>query len=290
MKAILLSISTLVINQFSFTQDFVNGDLESAFLKISELPQGWEAVHYTEKICHAEQNFQATPDLTDKYTIASKGIMGTPQSGESFISALDLGPGMHHEGIQQTLTGLIPGMVYRIHFYQAVIKQENCLDTSGAWAIFQDDEMVQISSVSTSLMAYDSLETQWDKRSVEFEAKSTSHTIKFLPWDDDNVFNGYDENGFLRMGIDNISLEEVIDMDLIDKIEMSVYPNPTLDQFSVQTELEKYQLIISDMAGRIILDRMNCSYITPVELDQRGVFLVTVRTETQQAVKKVIIQ
>ncbi|MBD3638918.1 MAG: T9SS type A sorting domain-containing protein [Crocinitomicaceae bacterium] len=277
----------------TFSQDFINGDLEGDknIPEVSYLPDGWQAISHTDVICRANEAYKATPDLTSSIPLPSSvTIVGTPQSGETFISALDFGPGWHHEGIQQKLTGLIPGTVYRIHFYQAVIKQNNALDTSGSWMVYQDDHMIGVSSVSSSQESFSSEKTKWDKRSMEFTATAESHVIKFLPVDDDNVYNHDKEDGNLRMGIDNIYLEEVIDLELTQDLEMTLFPNPTLDQFFVKTDLEKYDMTIMDLAGRIVYQQQNCSYQMPVELDQRGVFLVRIQTQDQFAVRRIVIQ
>ena len=290
----LYTLSTIVLLGLATSataQDFINGDLDGTIRAVSDLPDDWQNVSDLDPACHADASFKATPDLTDESGIGSRfGILGTPYSGHSFISGLDAGPDEHHEGIQQTLTGLIPGQYYRIHFYQAVIKQENALDTSGSWAVYKDRKLIDISSLSTSHVAYDSLGTEWDKRSMAFEATSTTHLIKFLPHDDDNVFNDSDEDGYLRMGIDAISLEELLDFELQQDLELSLYPNPSLGDFTVSTDLENYQLTICDAAGRTIFNQMGCSYITRVNIDQRGVFMVMIKTDDQYAVKREVIQ
>ena len=278
-------------SNFTLAQQFENGDLEGTVHDISDLPEGWEAIPFTDLACRADEPYKATPDLTNYEGLpTSVDISGTAQSGETFISALDFGPGWHHEGIQQKLTGLIPGQVYRITFYQAVIKQDNALDTSGSWAVYKDNDLLDISSVTISHQSFESRETKWEKRSMQFKAEDESHVFKFLPVDDDNVYNHSSEDGNLRMGIDNISVEELLDFDYMEELDMSVYPNPTLDRFTVKTDLEKYDLIIMDTAGRIVYQKRNCNNLQQVELEQRGVFLVKIQTDEQFAVRKVIIQ
>jgi Secretion system C-terminal sorting domain len=272
-------------------QNFQNGDLEGDIHGVSSLPSDWQAIPFTDIACRANESYKATPDLTNYDGLpTSVDISGTPQSGGTFISALDFGPGWHHEGIQQKLTRLIIGQVYRVHFYQSVIKQDNALDTSGSWAVYMDNQLLGISSVTSSLENFASRDTKWEKRSIEFEATSESHLIKFLPADDDNVYNHNSEDGNLRMGIDNISLEELVDFEMIKELEMSIFPNPTLDQFNVKTDLEKYDLTIMDTAGRIVLYKKNCSYMTSIELELRGVFMVKIQTQDQFAVRRVVIQ
>ena len=252
----LMSASVIVT-----AQNFENGSLEGEVQDISQMPDGWEPVPFTDLACRADEPFKATPDLTNYEGLpTSVDISGTAQEGETFISALDFGPGWHHEGFQQRVDGLIPGQIYRITFYQAVIKQDNALDTSGSWSVYMDNALLEISSVTTSNVPFNSRDTEWEKRSMEFKAKSESHLFKFLPVDDDNVYNHFGEDGNLRMGIDNISIEELLDFEYLDDLEMSVFPNPTLAEFTVSTDLEKYELLIMDTAGRIVYQQQNCSY------------------------------
>lgn len=287
----LSAIALIGTSMIASAQQFNNGDLEGEVHDISDLPGGWEAVPFTDLACRADEPFKATPDLTNYEGLPTTvDISGTPQSGETFVSALDFGPGWHHEGIQQQVSGLIPGQVYRITFYQAVIKQDNALDTSGSWAVYLDNDLLEISSVSSSQISSSSRDTEWEKRSIEFKATAESHLFKFLPVDDDNVYNHHGLDGNLRMGIDNISMEELTDFEYTEDLQMSVYPNPTLDRFTVKTDLEKYDLIIMDTAGRIVYYRQNCSYLTAVELEQRGVFMVKIKTDTQFAVDRIVIQ
>lgn len=274
----------------STAQDFVNGDLEGIPTGVSVIPDGWENVPWTDEACHADDNIVSTPDLTNESALIKYGITGTAQSGSTFMSGLEAGPDKHHEGIQQTLRDLIPGQEYRINFYQAVVKQAAALDTAGAWAVYQDNKLIGITNLSRSNDSYEEVDLKWDKRSVDFEATKEFHTIKFLPWDDDNVFNDDDQDGFLRMGIDNISLEELIDTEIIKELELSLYPNPTLDQFTVQTDLLDYELIIMDMSGKTIFNRVHCTGRQQMSLDQRGVFMVMIKTEDQYAVERIVIQ
>src|SRR5690606_4934617 len=236
----LSAIALIGTSMIASAQQFNNGDLEGEVHDISDLPGGWEAVPFTDLACRADEPFKATPDLTNYEGLPTTvDISGTPQSGQTFISALDFGPGWHHEGIQQRVSGLIPGQVYRINFYQAVIKQDNAQDTSGAWSVYADNDFLEITSVTVSKIAFDSRDTEWEKRSIEFKATAESHVFKFMPVDDDNVYNHYGEDGNLRMGIDNITIEELLDFEYIDDLEMSVFPNPTLADFTVKTDLEK---------------------------------------------------
>lgn len=287
----LYTISTILFFSInSYSQQFINGDLEGTPHSVSVLPDGWENVPYTDPACHADNSIVSTPDLTNETALLKYQISGTAQSGSTFMSGLEAGPDQHHEGIQQTLRELIPGQEYRINLYQAVVKQESALDTAGAWAVYVDEQLIAITDLSSSQLSYEDVDIAWDKRSVHFEATREHHTIKFLPWDDDNVFNADDQDGYLRMGIDNISLEEVLDMNIIKDIEFSLYPNPTLGPFTVDTDLLDYELIVMDLSGKTIFNRVHCNGRTNLEFDQRGVFMVMIKTETQHAVKRVVIQ
>lgn len=108
----------------------------------------------------------------------------------------------------QSVSGFEPDSTYTVHFQQAVVKQENSLDSEGARELFLDNRSVGISAISTSNLAFHERELNWENRSISFTATATTHTLKFMPFDNDPdwVMNGSLEDGGLRMGIDEISL------------------------------------------------------------------------------------
>lgn len=196
-------------------QTFTNPNLlGNGSNNLAALPTGWSNIPATDQNCFVSQTFQGlgdTPDLTNlNGPMPQIGIVGTPYSGTSFISGVR--GDNFHEGIMQTVNGLIPGKIYQINFYQTVVKQENCRDTSGAWSVYLDNTHLTNTAISSSQLPYTDINLNWEYRTVSFTALTSSHTIKFLPYDDDQNGDIYsqDEDAALRMGIDLIYMEELI--------------------------------------------------------------------------------
>ncbi len=202
--ALLLEVSC------SFAQTFTNGDLNGSVNFVS-VPTGWTQIPDTDPICQANTPPEATVDILDATGPNQVGgVAGIPQSGGTFCSGLhssDNGAFLWHEGLMQTVNGFTIGTQYSINFYQTVVQQQNAIDPSGSWRVYLDGSLIATTAVSTSSLAFDDVNLVWDCRVVTFTATATSHTIKFIPWDDDaNLSNDpLDPLGGLRMGIDNIS-------------------------------------------------------------------------------------
>lgn len=194
-------------------QSFVNGDLDGIVDFVS-VPTGWMQVPFTDPAILASPTaVQATVDIADvNGPAAISGIAGIPQSGTTFCTALHASIQttsltLWHEGIMQDISGFAIGATYEISLYQTVVKQGNCIDQSGSWRVYLDGLLIATTTPTVSLIAFDDLNLIWENRIVSFTATSTSHTIKFIPWDDDLLIEtSYtDSTGALRMGIDNIS-------------------------------------------------------------------------------------
>ena len=176
------------------------------------LPTDWQNVPFTDINCQASNVGVDTPDVTDQTgPAAQNGVMGNPYSGNTFVSGLFGGqvPGsFYHEGIMQEVSGFTVGNCYTVNFYQTVVKQfwTDYLDTTGAWSVYLDNDLVGTSAPTTSNEPYASTNMPWEFRTVSFVASATTHTIKFLPADDDPDQLIDNPLGGLRMGIDSIYL------------------------------------------------------------------------------------
>ena len=196
-------------------QNFTNPVLDGS-VGYSIAPTGWTHVPYTDPDCDATDPLYATTDLCNlSGPDVSYGIKGRPMIGNTFVSALYMfwsGVGTYHEGIQQTVTGLTIGGNYTLYFHQAVVKQGNCLDQSGAWSVYVDGSLLGTSAVSVSTLPYNSDSLTWEARTMSFTATSTSHTFKFLPFDDDAdiALSSTNTSGALRMGIDRITFDATL--------------------------------------------------------------------------------
>ena len=201
-----------------FSQSFNNGDLNGT-VGTSVAPTGWAQVPHTDPNSIANQAISATSDVCNTTGPSmGGGIHGNPYSGSTFTCGLK-GTSTwgydYHEGLQQTVSGFTPGNSYTISLRQAVVKQSNALDMSGGWQIAVDNTIIGFTAPSFSTLGYSSNSLRWDLRSISFTATSVTHTIKFLPNDDDNNFSlGASVQGAVRMGIDSVNLSNAAVLDL----------------------------------------------------------------------------
>jgi len=207
----LIPIFFLFYSFLSISQTFVNGDLNGSTIVSSLTPNSWQQVPYTDPVSNATSAPQATSDLTSLTgPIISSGIIGNPYSGNTFTSGLHSysTPNniLFREGIMQTVSGFTPGNQYEIKFYQSVVKQSTCLDSSGSWSVFADGTLLSITTPTFSDAPFNSTSFIWEQRTITFQATSNVHTIKFLPTDDDPIINEENGGAGVRMGIDSISL------------------------------------------------------------------------------------
>lgn len=213
---LLLVCYLLLVSQYIQGQAFQNSSLDGT-TGYSTAPTNWQLIPYTDAVCNATSPPEASVDLCDiTGPDASYGIYGNPYFGDHFVCGLymnwvALGL-LYHEGIMQTVTAFTPGNDYTIYFHQAVIKQGNALDESGGWSVYFDNTLIANSAVSNSSLAYNVSTFNWEQRSVTFTATATSHTIKFIPYDDDGNqdLSSSDITGALRMGIDRITFDSTL--------------------------------------------------------------------------------
>lgn len=194
-------------------QQFQNMDL-NGITGFSQSPYNWQAVPHTDPACLAINPAKATSDICDiTGPLAFSGVIGTPYSGNTYVSGLygfDNSGEYYHEGIMQTVSGFTVGCSYSVNFHQGIDKQSpsNFKDPSGFWNVYLDNTLIGSSAVTISNAPFDSLYFAWEARSINFIATATSHTIKFLPMDDDlnSNYSNYTTDGGLRMAIDSIYL------------------------------------------------------------------------------------
>ncbi|MCU0319219.1 MAG: T9SS type A sorting domain-containing protein [Flavobacteriales bacterium] len=224
-------------------QDFVNGDLEGpAPTGLTQLPPGWQAVPDNDPVCLATNgSLGDTPDLTDiNGPSVFTGIFGNPFSGNTFISG-ERGGGnvVFQEGIMQQVSGFVPGEQYTVVLHQAVVKSYGSFDSSGSWAVYVNSTLAGTTAPTSSAVPYDSAPFPWEQRTVQFTATSSSHSIKFLPVDDDTNLTVLDPNGSLRMGIDLVSiLPGFHSTGLADHAlptDRTLAPNPVSDDLVIGT-------------------------------------------------------
>ena len=260
-------LSLLILLYFNCTcllraQEFLNGDLSGIITGISSLPANWLNVPFNDVNCLSNSAGSDSPDLTSLLLpTPSAGIIGNPYSGSTFISGVhdSISGLIFHEGIMQTISGFIPGNNYTINFHQAVVKQINLLDSSGSWMVYIDTTLAGITLPTTSNAPFNSTSFVWEFRSVSFVATDSSHTIKFLPWDNDSLWMA--PLG-LRMGIDCIFIFNGCDSintgisDIIFHDSFKIYPNPMTDKFEVKSDsYEPLEVLLYDMSSKVLMSQ-----------------------------------
>lgn len=194
----------LVVFLGADAQAFVNGSLNGT-IGVSNTPTSWSQVPFGDAISQATMTLSATSDVTGTTGPFSGNINGNPYHGTTYVSGLHMqnGSDIWHEGIMQTVSGLAIGTAYNIRFYQNVTKQSNATDNSGSWSVYRENTLIATSAPCTDNSAVGSNAHPWFLRTVTFTATATSHTIKFIPTDDDpNIVSP----AGVRMGIDSITL------------------------------------------------------------------------------------
>ena len=204
-----------------YGQDFSNSDLDGgSTFSYSQLPTGWQKVPVGDPVSLASNpNIGDTPDLTNASGPGpDNGVAGDPFSGNSFVCGLRMNGSSvsFHEGIQQTVEGLVVGQTYAINFYQAVVKQIFALDGSGSWSVYMDALLLEVTEPSSSNLGFNDIDLAWEARSVSFIPTSPSHTFKFMPTDNDDnsAYSFTDTDAGLRMGIDLITINSDCILDL----------------------------------------------------------------------------
>lgn len=251
----------LLLTQLPFcliAQDFANNDLDGSAVNGGSAPYNWQFVPASDPNCMASWIGGATPDVTDSVGPSYwTGVMGNPYSGSTFVSGLFGGfPAFFQEGIMQTVSGFDVGQVYTVNFFQSVVKQYNAVDTSGSWVVYVDNSFVGISQPTSSQEYSTSTNIPWEHRSLSFLATTNTHTIKFLPYDDDSYHISIDSLAPVRMGIDSIYITRGGTLTSIPEatVNVALHPNPTsgkieLELGNVQAHCE---VIVRDISGRIV--------------------------------------
>jgi hypothetical protein len=224
------------------SQSFQNGDLEGVVTGISCLPNYWQNVPFDDVNCLGAQIGNDTPDLTNLIgPVPTTGAIGNPYSGNTFVSGIfaNAQPNFFQEGIMQNIQNLVLGQAYSVRLRQTVSKANQALDKSGSWAIYIDTVLAGVTIPTYSNEPFNSINLQWEARSITFTATSTSHLVKFLPMDDDTnwAFSNTDTTGALYMGIDSISLSIVTGIEeMLHESAIRLYPNPASDVLRIEMQ------------------------------------------------------
>jgi len=78
---------------------------------------------------------------------------------------------------------------------------------------------------------------------------------------------------------------------LIETIDLKVYPNPVSDVLHIYSQIPIKDIIVSDLSGRTVIRNASIDAIStsiPASVLPKGIYLVTVETEKSKSVKKII--
>ena len=285
------------------SQSFYNGDLDGVRSNdLRELPFDWDKVPASDPVCTAHGSPGDSPDLLHSTgPSVSSGIYGNPYSGLTFLSGVRGSNGtedwVFQEGIMQEVTGFNVDSVYNISFHQSVVKQKHIEDSSGSWAVYVDTVLIGVSAPSFSTIPFDEIPLVWDERNVIFTAFQETHTIKFLPIDDDTLDLFYEPNGALRMGIDLICFDfcdPIVSISEELQESINIYPNPVSDNLFIESKknYKRINILLFDLYGRRLINK-SFSNNSLIQLDmtklQSGIYFVYLNIEDVIYSKKILV-
>lgn len=281
MRSICFIVVACLVLPAANAQDFQNGDLDGTVAGLSSLPDLWPSVPYTDPACEATNAAAASPDLASATAPEpTLGVAGTPFSGATYVGGVHGAStnNFFHEGIMQEVSGFTPGELYTIGFHQSVDARYLCEDTSGAWTVYVDNVFAGLTAASSSQVASTDPGLEWDFRQVVFTATATTHTIKFLPTDDDNEHEALagDLGGALSMGIDMIELSPYSGESVLENaLTVNAYYDPAEAALWVSDPLfANAQYTLLDMSGRVVHSGTLSHPRIGMEALPEGVFLL----------------
>lgn len=304
-RTLITAIAAFFVGTGLIGQDFINGDLEGPSpTSLTILPPGWDNVPSTDPVCLAtDGSLGDTPDLTDTLgPSAFTGIVGNPYSGSTFMSGCRSSPSggswAFQEGIMQTVSGFVPGNTYTIRFFQAVVKSYGSIDSSGSWIVYAGNTPIGTSAPTYSSVPYGQWPFVWEERMLPFTATSTSHTIKFLPEDDDENLDVLDPNGALRMGIDLVSILPGTHLtgmnNQVLENEVVMMPNPFRDRLTIRFP-QRYTMgmvQVCSVTGQVVMAKAFSNVDQNIGLDlsaiPSGAYMVRVALDGQEVRRAVI--
>lgn len=102
----------------------------------------------------------------------------------------------------------------------------------------------------------------------------------------------YGQNYFSDFGIHTMaacSTASVINEQLF---EISLYPNPTSGHLNITSEADNYSLQVFDLTGKAVINRVNLSQNTTIDLSDltNGIYMVKLNNGSSQLTKKIIVR
>lgn len=246
----------------------MNGDFETwdnAGCPFNEAPTGW-------------QNWSTSLGPDQSGTACMLGI--NSQSGQNHMNLVWINSGLR-EGVQQQLMGMNMGSTYRLSFWAA----ENDALYSGGGSCIVDLYVSQALVLTTPEITPGG---QWTQYTYEWEATSSVDFIGIKVEPGTSGTSG-------SVGIDNLTITELVSVEEGLLSSFDVYPNPASDQVNVMLNefVTDAQLEILDLTGKVV-QRETTSFnaqSTVLDVSQlnAGVYFVRLSTEDATATKKLIV-
>ncbi len=164
--------------------------------------------------------------------------------------------------------------------------------------VIKTDSVTQVILMSTTSVTH--MMNCGNNRYVELDFIQTGNTISaHIPSDSLNVLNGYYQ---LIALVDDIpSVSKIIQVgnavtsstssEILKEIVLTLYPNPALQQFTVELPNKIFSITVTDVTGRIIYAQKNIS--NNIQIDSKdfpaGMYVVQTRNDNIIFSKKIII-
>jgi hypothetical protein len=202
LAALTVAVSVLVCAGAAHAVSIVNGSMDHTGGTNYLYFNGYIAPGWTQDNSGTNTSIYTTsPDIFDPSMTAFSMAWSPSPDGGKFAHMLAWLDGENQEGIFQTLTGLTIGMDYEISFWQS-ITDTNFTPSGilGQWQV-----RFGATTLYSSTMAAPTATTPygWDLQALTFTATSTTQDLSFLA-------KSYDESEPVYMGLDGVSLREVV--------------------------------------------------------------------------------
>ena len=78
----------------------------------------------------------------------------------------------------------------------------------------------------------------------------------------------------------------------LDELSFTIYPNPATDYIRINSNIGVENLIIRDIAGRVVIEKNNLSSSERIELGgfKSGIYLVTMKKGNSVTTQKLIVR
>ena len=188
--------------------------------------------------------------------------------------------------LQQTITGLTAGNTYVLEFWAGGELEGNMFTNSGLFAVNVGFGNTFLKDKPTNPASF-GVDTTGTRYIIEFNATSSSHTIKFTNWG--HIFTNCTE-----LILDDVRLYTLAELDAsvphctvgidnpnFQNADYLVSPNPVLNELNIKTNSnELSEIIFYDMASRKLLQQtfFNSTTINTQQLS-KGIYFYEIKNK-----------